>query len=91
MTKPTISSRLDEISATVEAVLLQTTATNGRVNRLDEEVFGNSSRGTRGLKADVNELETIVYDARAVLRVAKWALPLFGLSSIGTLIRVWAG
>lgn len=82
------AASLDEIQATLVRIEEQTTATNGRVGRLEEDVYGDVEHGTRGLRREFAEIKSIVLDARAVIRVVKWVLPVFATANLGVLIKV---
>lgn len=70
----------------LEQIHKQTVRTNGRVTRVEEEVFGDPAHGTPGLIADMRQIKSAVYDARAVARAMKWALPLVGSGSIAAIV-----
>ena len=69
----------------------QTTVTNGRVTRLEEEVFGHVEHHTPGVIADVRDLKRVVYDARAVLRGAKWVIPIVVPGSVAAVFSAVKG
>lgn len=85
---PTVHARLDSLGDTLDAILTQTRATNGRVTRLEEEVFGDERHRTPGLLAEVRTIKGYVLDTRAVGRVLKFVLPILATSNVAVLVRL---
>lgn len=83
-----LAASIADLRVTVDRILVQTTITNGRVGRLDEEVFGHDGHHVPGLKADLDEIRSIVLDGRAVIRAVKWSLPILLPTSVATLVAV---
>lgn len=83
-----IHERLDAVTNTLGQILAQTTATNGKVIRLNEEVFGDLEHQTPGLKTQMADIHRYIADQKAVGRAVKFALPVLGIGNIGTLVVV---
>lgn len=86
MSADDISNQLDSMNVTLERVLTQTTATNGRVAHLEHAVFGDPPHKVDGLMEQVAELREFVLDGKAVLTFVKWALVILVPSSVAIAI-----
>lgn len=77
-----------EVHDKLDQILKQAILTNGRLSRVEEEVFGDEKHRTPGVLADLRELKQIAYDARAVARAVKWGFPIFAAANVAILVEV---
>lgn len=77
---------VEAIQATLDAILAEQRVTNGRVTATETaaasigvDLYGDALRGHLGLVTEHREIRGIVLDARAAIRLAKWALPIAGV------------
>jgi hypothetical protein len=82
---PTIGERLIEQGQVLGQILEQVQATNGRVTRVEGDLYGDDAHATRGLVREFREVKGYVLDSRAVGRVLKWALPILASSNVAAL------
>lgn len=61
---------------------------NGDLDRLHEEIFGDSSRGTSGMKADLTDVREFMTEIRTVLRTLRGIAYFLGATNVFALIFV---
>lgn len=90
MAKPlTIHERLDAQAETLHAILTQTTATNGRVTRIEADVYGDEPHQVEGMKPAVKKLTEEASDRHAVTRaVNRYGAAFLALGGSSLLIEV---
>ena len=69
---------LEPITAETHRLVNHMKDINGTVRRHNEEIFGDSNKGTRGLRLEMDEIHDMLVAARAAARTVKWLAATFG-------------
>ena len=90
----TAATRADEVRAIASETLEHAKATNGRVNAVEEELWGSADERRRGVDpgivSKVENHDRTIRDVRAVTKAGWAVLGLLGLSGVALIVQLIA-